>query len=116
MQVRIYTVLEIVEAYTNLSFTAKQKEDPLKLYDLFVSTGLYDEIINYISPEDCFEITTATKETIDNIYKYKNSIMGILEMVSNDYGNLNLEASEITDKVLNPESLNTLKSLIPLAQ
>jgi hypothetical protein len=41
--------------------------------------------------------------------------MGILEMISTDYSNLQLNAEDITDKLLNPESLSTLKALAPLA-
>jgi len=41
--------------------------------------------------------------------------MGILEMISTDYSNLQLNAENITDKLLSPESLSTLKALAPLA-
>jgi hypothetical protein len=42
--------------------------------------------------------------------------MGILEAVSADYSELKLDADNLTDTLLNPESLQTLKSLMPLAQ
>ena len=38
MRVKLYMVLEITYAYTNLSFTEKMKEHPFKLYDILVST------------------------------------------------------------------------------
>ena len=34
LQVEVYTLLQIIEKYTNITFTDKQKEDPAKLYDL----------------------------------------------------------------------------------
>jgi hypothetical protein len=41
IRIKIFTVLEVVQKYTNLSFTEKQKENPFKLYDLLVSTGIF---------------------------------------------------------------------------
>ena len=35
-------------AYTNINFTDKQKEDPTKLYDILVSSGLVSKVINII--------------------------------------------------------------------
>ena len=36
-----------------------------------------------------------TLKTIKNIYKQRNSVLGILETISTDYSTLNLDASEI---------------------
>lgn len=116
MRVKLYTVLEVVYAYTNLSFTEKQKEDPFKLYDLLVSTGIFMDVLKEIAEYDWTDIQDSIKTTIDNIYNYRNSVMGILEAVSADYSDLNLDADVLADKVLNPESLATLKELLPLAQ
>jgi hypothetical protein len=60
-----------------------------------VSSGLFYEIQSCIWEKDWEEIKKTIITTIDNIYKYKNSAMGILEAVSTDYTNLNLNASEI---------------------
>lgn len=115
LKVKLYMVLEIVYAYTNLTFTAKMKEDPFKLYDAIVSSGLFDQIVHEIDPGDWAAIQQDVWDTIKNIYDYRNSALGILETISTDYGNLKLEANEITDKLLSPESLTTLKQLAPLA-
>jgi hypothetical protein len=42
MRVQLYSTLEVVYAYTNLSFTEKQKEDLFKLYDLLVGTNIFN--------------------------------------------------------------------------
>lgn len=114
LKVKLYMVLEVVYAYTNLTFTPKMKEDPFKLYDALVSSGLFEQIIHAIDPSDWAAIQKDVWDTIENIYNYRNSAMGILEMISTDYGNLQLNAENITDKLLNPESLSTLKALAPL--
>lgn len=112
MRVKLYLVLEVVYAYTNLSFTAKQKEDPFKLYDLLVSTGIFYEIVDHIREKDWSEIQENVWKTIENIYAYRNSLMGILDNVANDYSNLNLDASEIQQKLADPENMTLLKQVL----
>ena len=112
MRVKLYTTLEVVYAYTNLTFTPKQKEDPFKLYDLLVSTGLYDNITSHICNEDLEELEGSIWETIKSIYSYRNSVMGILENISADYSNLNLDATEIQSKLADPNNMALLKDVL----
>ena len=112
MRVKLFTVLEIVYAYTNLTFTAKQKEDIFKLYDIIISSGLYDTIRSNISEKELKEIKKSVYETITNIYTYRNSVMGILENVSADYSNLNLDATEIQSKLADPNNMTLLKDVL----
>ena len=112
MRVKLYTTLEVIYAYTNLTFTPKQKEDPFKLYDLLVSTGLYDNITNHICHEDLEELEGSIWDTIKSIYDYKNSVMGILDDISTDYSNLNLDASEIHSKLADPENMALLRQVL----
>lgn len=112
MRVKLYTTLEVVYAYTNLTFTPKQKEDPFKLYDLLVSTGLYDDITSHICAEDLEELEGSIWDTIKSIYNYRNSVMGILDNVVTDYSNLNLDASEIQKKLADPQNLELLREVI----
>ena len=90
----MFTHLEILYAYTNLSFTEKQKEDFLKLYDLLNSNGI-------------FTLNTAIKA-----YEYKNSVYGILDSLQNDYSNLNLDAESIREKIADPENMELLKQVL----
>ena len=112
MRVKLYTTLEVVYAYTNLTFTPKQKEDPFKLYDLLVSTGLYNNITSHICHEDLEELEGSIWDTIKSVYSYKNSVMGILDSVVTDYNNLDLNASEIQKKLADPENLKLLKDVL----
>ena len=112
MRVKLYTTLEVVYAYTNLTFTPKQKEDPFKLYDLLVSTGLYDNITSHICNEDLEELEDSIWDTIKSIYSYRNSVLGILENISADYSNLNLDATEIQSKLADPNNMALLKDVL----
>jgi hypothetical protein len=95
MRVKLYMTLEVIYAYTNLSFTEKMKEDPFKLYDILVSAGIFTDIVNVIREKDWSEIQENVWSTINNIYNYKNSVMGILDAVKEDYSTLDLDATNI---------------------
>ena len=112
IRVKIYLTLEIVYAYTNLSFTDKMKEDPFKLYDLVVSTGLFHDIITAIEDHEYATIREDVYSTIENIYKYRNSVMGILDAVSTDYSNLELDAMKIKEALGDNNNLTLLKDIL----
>lgn len=112
IKVEIIGILEIIYAYTNLSFTDKQKEDIGKLYDLLDSNGVVTAIISQI-PEDEYDfVVSGINDTIDAVYKYQNSILGILDSISQDYSNLKLDASAIQKDLADPENLKLLKSIM----
>lgn len=112
LKVEIFTVLEIIKGYTNISFTEKQKEDPAKLFDLIVSSGLYGVVINNIPKAEVDTLTKHIDITIDSIYKYRNSLMGILDIISSDYSNLNFDATNIQQKLADPDNLSLLKDVL----
>lgn len=112
MRVKLYMTLEVVYTYTNLSFTEKMKEDPFKLYDILINTGIFTDIVNAIRESDWKEIQENVWSTIKNIYDYKNSVMGILDGVSADYSNLQLDASEIQAKLASGDNLSLLKDIL----
>ena len=104
--------LEIIYAYTNLSFTDKQKEDPAKLYDILETNGIIDSIILAMPPSEYDNLIEDITSTIDAYYKYKNSALGILEAATTDYKNLDLEASDIKKQIADPDNLTLLKDVI----
>lgn len=112
MRVKMYMVLEVTFAYTNLSFTEKMKEDPFKLYDILVSTDIFTDIINCIREKDWAEIQDSVWSTIKNIYDYHNSAMGILESIKSDYQNVSFDADEINKDLSNPENLELLRQIL----
>lgn len=113
MRVYINTIIEVILTYTNISVTEKQKEDIVKLYDLFVSSGLSSKIIGEtINPYEYKQIQGWIHETINSIYNYKNSVMGILDTISTDYSDLKLDAETIHEKIADPEQLGLLKDVL----
>lgn len=107
-----YTELEILYTYTNINFTDKQKEDAEKLYDMVKSSGLVAAVIAALPQEEYNEVIGGIKASISAFYAYHNSALGILETVSQDYSNLDLDASAIQKKLADPNNMTLLKDVL----
>ena len=112
VKVEVFANLEIIYAYTNISFTDKQKENPTKLYDLLEENGIIAEVIAAIPENEYALLLGWIDETIEAFYTYRNSVMGIMEQISEDYSNLSLDATEIQQKLADPQNLELLKNVM----
>lgn len=112
MRVDINVLLEIIFAYTNINFTDKQKEDRLALYDLLVGSEFWAQFLAILPNEEYMSIYNGVWDTINEIYKYRDSVLGILQAVSEDYSNLELDADKIREKLGNKENIEFLKNVM----
>ena len=108
----LFLTLEILYHYTNINFTDKQKEDPVKLYDLVVSSGLVNKVTDLIPEEELDEVINGVAQSVKAVYTYRNSVLGILESISQDYSALNLDATEIQQKLADPDNMALLKQVL----
>lgn len=104
--------LEIVYAYSNISFTEKQKEDPMKLYDMLNASKVLNLIIGLVPDGEFYYLNKTTYEMANNIVAYRNSAMGIMEAISADYSNLDLDATDIQKKLNDPDNMALLKDVL----
>ena len=107
----VFFDLEVIYKYTNINFTEKQKEDSFKLYDLLESSGFFAAAREKL-PEEVEKVREWLYSIAKNIYEYRNSIYGILDAVSNDYSNLELDADQLKNKIADPDSLGLLKNVL----
>lgn len=112
LRVKVYLTLETIYSYTNISFTEKQKENELKLYDMIIGSGLFTEVVNLIPEDEWEDLQHTVWDTITNIYEYKNSAMGVLETIAADYSNLELDAKNINASLSNPDNLKLLRDVL----
>ena len=112
VKIELFTVLEILYNYTNINFTEKQKEDPAKLYDIVVSSGLVEAVLDAIPETEYNTLIDGIWDSVDAVYSYKNSVFGILDTISTDYSNLNLDATEIQQKLADPENIGLLRQVM----
>ena len=111
-KIYVYTIVEMINFYTNINFTEKQKTDIAKTYDLIVSSGFSAKVFEAINPYEYNQLKSWVGELITSIYEYKNSIYGIMESLGQDFKDLNLEATEIEEKIGNKENLKLLKEVM----
>lgn len=108
----VYMALEMVFAYTDLVFTDKQKEDLPKLYDLLESNGIIDIIFNAIPESERYDIERGIYKSIEAIYAYQNSAMGILDAIRQEHDALDFNIEDLQKKLANTENLDTVKEVL----
>ena len=112
VKLEVFTKLEIVFYYTNISFTEKQKEDLIKLYDLLESNNIFNQVIAGMDENELKIITSGIEDCSNAIYTYKNSVMGIIDAISSDYSGLNFDATEIQKKLSDENNLELLRNVL----
>lgn len=111
-KVDMFLDLCILEYYTNLSFTEKQKEDFLKLYDSVISTGFMEQVRAAIPDEELLALIDYCNDIIREDYHQKNSAMGIMESIGRDYKDTEFNAEELQKKMSNNENFGFLKEVM----
>ena len=112
IKIDMYLAVEIIMAYTDLSFTDKQKEDMPKLYDLFVSSGLLNEIYAAIPKSELDMLHYNAMRIAELMYNQMNSVYGIMENIANDYSEVGTQAEDIQKKIADPNNLTFLKDVM----
>ena len=111
-KVEIFKLIEVILTYTNINVTEKQSEDVLKLYDLLFSSGLAKAILEAIPIDELNYINESTWATIQEIYRYRDSAMGIMNQIVEDYKDVDLDARKITEQLSNNENLSLIKDVV----
>ena len=107
----VYRDLEVIFAYTNISFTDKQKEDLPKLYDMLNSSGVFTEVLKNIPEDEYMEIVFGVRDSIEAIYKYQNSILGVLDTIKTDYSDTEFDLSKMQEALASSD-LSVVKDIV----
>ena len=108
----LFMTIAIIQNYTNITFTEKQQEDLGKLYDLLVSSGIYNEIKNRIPASEIDYLQVNIEKTIHSIYEYKNSVLGIMDAIAKDYKDVSFDASQIQEALESGKGLETVREVL----
>ena len=109
---QVFFDLEVIYAYTDIVFTDKQKENPLKLYDTLEQNGIFNLIIEKIPSKEYLMLRDWLEETTESYYNYKASIVGVVDSVIEEFKDLDLEASDIQEKLSDEKNLTFLKDVV----
>ena len=84
MKVDVFFHLHLVYMYTNLSFTDKQKENELKLYDTLKSNGFIDLLLETIEESEYNFLYECINEIISDSLNYRNTAGAVIQSLIND--------------------------------
>ena len=108
-KLKIFFTLFTVQYYTDIEM---EFDSPAETYDALIHSGVYDSIVANIDSKEIEENWELLLDTIEIIYKYNNSIMGVIDALSNNYKKLELDANAIHDSLADPETLGLLKDIM----
>ena len=67
---------------------------------------------SYLNKEDYNLTLKFIDTTIKAYYEYQNSVFGIIESLNKEYQQMSFDASEIQEKLSDPENLTLLKDVL----
>jgi hypothetical protein len=111
-RIEIFFTLEMISAYANINVTEKLREDVFRTYDRLVASGLYEKFKKALPESEFNQMWNWCMESIQSVYKYRNSVMGMLETMNNDYKELNLDAKEIKENLGDKENLTLVRDIL----
>ncbi len=114
VKLETYYIIEMIRAYTNISFTEKQLEDTTKLYDAIHLNDIWAAVADAIPGAEREYIWSNILALAREITTYNNSVLGVLKAISNDRDNLNFDVEEIMKNLNDPQALTLLKGMVDM--
>jgi hypothetical protein len=97
LKLNIYFHLNLIYMYTNIAFTAKQREDEFELYDKICSSGLLDAVIKVIPEDEYNELVSDVERTEELLIKKNQSVTSLLQSFVEDLPRNAEAAAKIVD-------------------
>ena len=114
VKLEAYYIIEMIRAYTNISFTEKQLEDTTKLYDAIRLNDIWTVVADAIPGAEREYIWSNIMALAREITTYNNSVLGVLKAISSDRDNLNFDVTELMNQINDPQALTLLKSMVDM--
>lgn len=114
VKLEAYYIIEMIRAYTNISFTEKQLEDTTKLYDAIRLNDVWAAVEDAIPKAEREYVWSNILALAREITTYNNSVLGVLKAISSDRDNLNFDVQEIMNNLNDPEALKLLRGMVDM--
>lgn len=112
VRLEVYTYLEIIRTYTNISITDKMMENAPKTYDLLEMNNILVEVVNAIPEEEYNALIGMIEDSAEHTVKYLTSFVGMMKTVSQDYDATKMNVDEIMNTLDNPEKIGLVKDIL----
>lgn len=120
--------LILVAAFTDLDFSRLElatieQTEIYEMYDIIRKTGIYDAVLEHINPPQYHFYIDTLNATLASILNYRNSVAGMLELISTKSGEMKDQLSNILADFADPAKTenvirvaNLLKEVTPPAE
>lgn len=112
VRLEIYTYLEIIRTYTNISITDKMIENAPKTYDLLEMNHILVEVVNAIPEEEYNALIGMIEDSAEHTVKYLTSFVGMMKTVSQDYDATKMNVDEIMNTLDDPDKIGLVKDIL----
>ena len=104
----VYFHLNIVYLYTDIEFSAEDREDEMQLYDILETNGITTEVIAHMGEGEYENLRDLLIAMRDYHMKYDNSAAAVFRRFVTDLPAAAATAAEIVDN-FNPEQYNAVR-------
>ena len=111
-KLNLYFELNLVYMYTNISFTDKQREDELKLYDTLKSNGFFELFYSAMEASEYEDLFKQMTDMVEAFEKDRRTVAGV---ITNFIENLP-EQADIMANILNNFNPALFKDVIDFAR
>ena len=87
-------------------------EDEGKLFDLMEENELINLIFSAIPEDETDFIMNSCERAAEAIYTYNNSVVGVIEALKDNIGELRINTEDLIKTISDPNALNFVKNLI----
>lgn len=108
-RLHIFYVMNMVKEYTDIDF---KEMNIMYAYDLLDVSGLWQTIELHIDENEVNFIKKNIKETISNIYAYKNSVLGMIDAMNQKSEDLQVDGEALQKVIGDPENLTLVKQIL----
>lgn len=112
VRLQVYTELEILRAYTNISITDKMMADAAKTYDLLRLNGILDNVIKSIPVEEYDTVFDAIDDSANHTVKYLTSFLGMIKTVQDNYNTSEMNVENLMQTLGDPNQIGLVKDIL----
>lgn len=104
-------ITKVIEYYTNISFSEKQKQDHGKTFDKLIMNGIVDAVLAAVPNAELQILTKWLERMAESITKYNNSALGIMENLANNYDETKFDVEDLAKTLDAPQFKEIVKTL-----
>lgn len=112
MRLEVIFHLELIRTYTNISITDNMMNNPTKTYDTLCMNNILAQVLEAIPEEEYMFLFETAEDCSHHITKYNNSLMGILNSISNNYDKTALDLNKLLEDLDDPAKIGFVKEVL----